>query len=289
MSTDRPSISVVTAVYNGADFLPELIESVQGQDYPHYEHIIIDDGSTDDGATVAVLERYAQDDSRVRWWTRENRGQYATQNEAIHAAKGDYIVVIAADDVFVTPDAFSQVVRYLKGHPDCEMVYGKSRRMGVEGNLLPDIIPVTRPSRWLIRHFCYVAHCSLFVSRQLLIKHDLLFDGSLRYAGDWDWIIRLFDSAEQITYLRQPLSIVRFHPDQASRTASGKDRHREYQRILKTYGGSRVVFYAIRRLVMFRGMILVALHILRESGFSAFLKAVKNSRALSIFRRERSV
>src|SRR3990172_9086208 len=86
-------ISVITAVYNGADYLPDLIESVQAQDYTHYEHIIIDDGSTDDGATVAVLQRYAQADSRIRWWTRENKGQYTTQNEAIEAARGDTIVI----------------------------------------------------------------------------------------------------------------------------------------------------------------------------------------------------
>ena len=105
MSEPEPFFSIITPVYNGAAFLPDLIASVQAQTFSDYEHIIIDDGSTDDGATIGVLE--AVDDSRIHWWTRANRGQYATQNEGIQAARGRWIVVIAADDILAAPDVLA--------------------------------------------------------------------------------------------------------------------------------------------------------------------------------------
>ena len=54
-----PLVSIITPVYNGAEYLEELIISVRDhQDYPYIEHIIIDDGSTDDGETVSILKKY---------------------------------------------------------------------------------------------------------------------------------------------------------------------------------------------------------------------------------------
>ena len=68
--TNMPLVSIITPVYNGAEYLNEMIQSVQRQDYPNIEHLIIDDGSQDDGATVAILEKYPH----LRWWSRENKG-----------------------------------------------------------------------------------------------------------------------------------------------------------------------------------------------------------------------
>ena len=74
-----PLITIITPVYNGAEYLDELIQSVLRQDYPNIEHLIIDDGSQDGGATVSVLQKYPH----LRWWSRENKGQYATMNEGL--------------------------------------------------------------------------------------------------------------------------------------------------------------------------------------------------------------
>jgi glycosyltransferase involved in cell wall biosynthesis len=60
----KPLVSVVTPVRNGAAFIRECIESVQAQDYQAYEHIVVDNCSTDHTADIA--ERYAADDQRIR-------------------------------------------------------------------------------------------------------------------------------------------------------------------------------------------------------------------------------
>ena len=83
---ELPLVSIVTPVYNGSLYLEEFIRSVLAQDYPRIEHIVIDDGSTDGGATVEILKRFPH----LRWWSRENKGQYPTMNEGFAAADGRF-------------------------------------------------------------------------------------------------------------------------------------------------------------------------------------------------------
>ena len=73
MLESRPKVSLVIPAYNHAGFLPEAIESVLAQDYPHIELIVLDDGSTD--STRDVLMQYG---GRFLWESHANMGQAAT-------------------------------------------------------------------------------------------------------------------------------------------------------------------------------------------------------------------
>ena len=74
-----PLVSVVIATYNASHQLRYAIASVLGSDYPHFELIVVDDGSTDD--TEAVVASFA--DPRIRFFNLErNSGQQATPNNA---------------------------------------------------------------------------------------------------------------------------------------------------------------------------------------------------------------
>lgn len=243
------------------------------------EHIIIDDGSTD--ATPRILERYPH----LRWWSRENKGQYATQNEALDAANGDIVVVIAADDVFITPDAFSQVVNYWQQHPECAFVYGQTRYMDDSTSPLPNLEVSRPPSRWLLRHLVYVQHCAVFASRDFIQQNNLRFNPDLRFAGDWDWLIRVFDTAKHIGYLRQPLATIRLHRRQTSRH-TGRDKiNAEHRQVCETYGGSYRLHMLFVRLVNLRGMTLIALDTLRRKGIPGVWHLGKNWVARCVLRR----
>ncbi len=111
-----PTVSVHMPVYNAQRYLAEAVDSVLRQSYPHFEFIIIDDGSTD--GSGAMLERFAARDRRIRLTRRENRGITRTRNEALKQAQGDYFAVMDADDVSMV-ERFARQVEYLNAHPEC--------------------------------------------------------------------------------------------------------------------------------------------------------------------------
>ena len=93
-----PLVSVVMAVYNGADFIAESITSVLAQTHERLDLIIVDDGSDD--ATVSIAEHWMKTDKRVRVVTRPHLGHAAALNAGIAVADGSFIARIDHDDLW---------------------------------------------------------------------------------------------------------------------------------------------------------------------------------------------
>jgi glycosyltransferase involved in cell wall biosynthesis len=90
---------VITPTFNRASFLSETVESVFTQDYPHLEHLVLDDGSTDN--TPSLLAAYeARRSGRFRWTRHENRGQARTLNGGFHLARGELLCILNSDDTW---------------------------------------------------------------------------------------------------------------------------------------------------------------------------------------------
>jgi glycosyltransferase involved in cell wall biosynthesis len=265
----QPLISIITPVYNGADYLDELIVSVLQQDYPHIEHIIIDDGSNDNGATVAILKKYPH----LHWWSRENKGQYATLNEGLAAAEGSVVSIICADDKYATPTVLTSVINFWQIHTDCGCVYGDTLRMNDKSELLTLDPTLRKPPypTWFIRYWLLIPHCSLFVAKPLIANNNIIFDLSFQYAGDWDWIIRL-SQATKFAYLNQALSVYREHSVQTSQQVAKKKLLLENYQIRKRYKTSAALYWFL----VYQHRLLKALWILREQGFPQLSAAIKN-------------
>lgn len=261
-------MSIVTPVFNGATYLDELIESVLRQDYPHFEHIIVDDGSSDDGTTVALLKRYPH----LRWWSQAHKGQFATLNDGLAAARGDIVGIISADDRYVAPSAFGAVVRHWHLHPELGCIYGQALRMDAKGNPLPFVPPMNKGpfAAWMLRYPTTISHCALFVAKALVLERNIWFDPSYRYAGDWDWIIRL-SMAAKFGYLDQCLAHYREHTSQASRRMDKDIFEREYRKILRQYGVNPAICF----LLIWRKRILTGLEVLRRHGLQGLARALK--------------
>jgi glycosyltransferase involved in cell wall biosynthesis len=84
--------------YNTAQYISKAIDSVLQQTYTRWELIIVDDGSTDDTATIA--KRYAAKDKRVKYFYQSNAKQAAARNKGIHFSEGHYIAFLDADDLW---------------------------------------------------------------------------------------------------------------------------------------------------------------------------------------------
>jgi glycosyltransferase involved in cell wall biosynthesis len=122
MSENAPTISVVTPNYNHGRLIAETIRSVAEQVCQPVEHIIVDDGSTDDSREI--IAALAREYPLVKLVVSErNRGAAAAMHVGTQAARGDFIMYLGADDVLPARSLgrFSDVV---KAHPDAALICG---------------------------------------------------------------------------------------------------------------------------------------------------------------------
>jgi glycosyltransferase involved in cell wall biosynthesis len=125
VSRGEPRVSVVMIFLDAARFIEESIESVLSQTYDRWELLLVDDGSADGSAEIA--RSYAKEhQGRIRYITHpggENRGMSASRNLGIRHARGEFIALLDADDVFL-PEKLERQVALLDTHPEVGMVYG---------------------------------------------------------------------------------------------------------------------------------------------------------------------
>lgn len=93
---DWELVSIIVPVYNVQDYLRACIDSLLGQTYTNFELLLIDDGSPDESG--AVCEEYAQRDSRIKVYHKENGGLSDARNYGIERAGGTYLTFVDSDD-----------------------------------------------------------------------------------------------------------------------------------------------------------------------------------------------
>ena len=92
----KPKISIIIPVYNAEKYISRCLDSVITQDYTNLEIICINDGSKD--KSLAILQDYAQKDSRIIVISQSNQGAASARNYGLSVATGKYISFIDADD-----------------------------------------------------------------------------------------------------------------------------------------------------------------------------------------------
>jgi glycosyltransferase involved in cell wall biosynthesis len=124
----KPLVSGIIIFLNAERFIQEAIESVFAQAYAAWELLLVDDGSTD--GSTAIARRYAaQHPGRVRYLEHpghRNHGISASRNLGIRNAKGAYIALLDADDVWL-PYKLERQVAILDSQPEASMVYGSTQ------------------------------------------------------------------------------------------------------------------------------------------------------------------
>ncbi|MBI5943849.1 MAG: glycosyltransferase [Chloroflexi bacterium] len=260
-----PLISIITPVYNGDEYLEELIQSVLNQRYSNIEHLIIDDGSQDGGATVSILKRHPH----LRWWSRENKGQYPTMNEGLLEAKGEIVCFVSADDL-VTQDAVKLAFDFLNENAGLDGVFGITRFMDQTGNLLGYPVPFQKAPMSFVPYFAHIPHCSLYIKRDSLIKHGLLFDPFLKYVGDYEWMIRISKSGLNIGFINHELSRVRLHQNQTSQK-NNKASLMEKQNVLKHHRINKLYYSLLWTLYLLRVWSWKAIEAFREDGVNGLV------------------
>ena len=202
-----PVMSVVIPAYNNASTLAEAIASVRSQSRPCYEIIVVDDGSTD--TTCKVADDLAG--AELRLIRQHHGGPGAARNTGINAARGEWIALLDADDLWL-PGKLEVQLAALRRSPEA--------RFSFAGQV------VRRPDGSERAHECPLPRKSLFIdllkgnrlpTSTALIRRDCfadagLFDTSLRTGEDWDMWLRLAALFSGVL-VSQPLEIYRASAD----------------------------------------------------------------------------
>jgi GT2 family glycosyltransferase len=121
-----PLVSVITIFHDAERFTEEAIESVFAQTWPHWELLLVDDGSSD--GSTAIARGYAEKHpERVHYLEHPghaNRGMSAARNLGLAHARGDLVAFLDADDVYL-PERLEQHVALLARHPEADMVQSR--------------------------------------------------------------------------------------------------------------------------------------------------------------------
>jgi len=204
--TVAPLVSVVMPVYNGARFLREAVDSILNQTFQDFELIVVDDGSTD--ATPRILARCR--DTRIRVIRQENAGQAVARNRAAREARGQYLAIHDADDVYL-PERLETQIRFLSRHPDVQLLGTCAMMVDERGQAVQFLnVPEGHDE---IR--------SLIMERDVFVHPTLLFSksafkacGEYRSpfvpAEDYDLVLRITERFRSAN-IRKPLVRYRVH------------------------------------------------------------------------------
>ena len=214
----NPKVSIIIPINNTSERLSGCLDSVLNQTHRNLEIILVDDGSTDD--SPAIIQTYAQKDSRIKVITQKNQGQSAARNRGLKQATGDFISFLDSDDA-VKPNFIQKLLApYLKNPQTILTVCGITRKFLKTGQTERLYLSPSRPPQKSDTRKSYILRLlttdgRLYSSVNKLYRADiaqkLKFDESLNFAEDTKFVLDYLQHADdQISFILEPLYIYNF-------------------------------------------------------------------------------
>lgn len=139
-------VSVIIPIFNAERFLGEAIESVLAQTYTHWELLLVDDGSTD-GSGV-LIKRYAELDTQrihaLQHPGRQNLGMCSARNLGVQRARGEFIALLDADDLWM-PGKLECQLALLRSHPEVKFLCSPSIYFEQRGEVIHEEVHPLAP------------------------------------------------------------------------------------------------------------------------------------------------
>src|SRR5215207_2657882 len=156
VTSEPPTVAIVTPSFEMAGFLRETIDSVLSQDWPHVDYLVMDGGSRD--GTRELLESYGD---RIRWVSQPDDGQADAVNRGFADTCGSIFTFLNADDIY-RPGALSTAVEGLDRHREAGAVYGDADFVDGDGDTVMPY-PVRDFDRELLMNECFICQPAAFV------------------------------------------------------------------------------------------------------------------------------
>lgn len=179
---NRPLISVILPVYNGAQTLEAALHSITSQTYHPVELIVVDGISSD--RTPEILHNHRDDFSVLI--SEADDGIYDAINKGILRSSGEWIYILGADDVLASSDIFEKVLSHVTA--ETRLIIGNVAYTGEKQSLVPRIHHSAWSKQLWWRNTLHqqgaLYHRSLFA--------DVQFNTRYRVLGDYDFHLHLF-------------------------------------------------------------------------------------------------
>ena len=182
------TFSIITPVYDGADFIAETVDSVLNvAKGSSFEYLVVDDGSVDD--TPKILNGYG---SKITVIRQENLGQSAAISNAISQAVGEYLLIVNADDPLITGDLLSDAKQILDKDPSVVATYPDWQMIDKSGKIIETVLVKDFSIEELVGKFnCLIGPGGIF--RAVAAKQIGGWSTNYKFVPDYEFWLRLVD------------------------------------------------------------------------------------------------
>ena len=173
--------------YNRAGLIIDSIKTAIAQDYPNFEIIVVDDGSTDNTEEVVL----ALQNPKIRYHKKLNEERAAARNKGAELAKGDYVTFFDSDD-YLYPNHLSEAVKLIEKNQKPEMIYLAYNVMDTNKKIIKEqhIYRYTNLNKKLINGN-YLSCNGVFLRRDIALQHPFNTNRRLSASEDYDLWLRL--------------------------------------------------------------------------------------------------
>jgi glycosyltransferase involved in cell wall biosynthesis len=189
MSSNRefPFFSIIMPTYNRANLILASIQTAIAQEYPHFEIIVVDDGSTDN--TEEVIR--SLNHPKVIYHKKKNEERAAARNTGTQLAQGDYVTFFDSDD-YLYPYHLTEAIKLIEKHHRPEMIYLAYNVMDTDKKVIKEqkISPGTDFNKKLIGGN-YLSCNGVFLRRDVALQHPFNTNRTLSASEDYDLWLRL--------------------------------------------------------------------------------------------------
>ena len=194
MDSFKPTLSVITIVYNNVRDIERTMLSVLNQTYVKIEYIIVDGLSTD--GTLSIIKKYRDRISRLI--SEQDEGIYDAMNKGLAAATGDYVLFMNSGDEIYSVNTVASI--FLTAE-DADIYYGETEMTNADGQSLgqrrhkaPAVFKYTS-----FKYGMSVSHQAIYIRRTLTAP----FNRTYVLSADIDWILNAVQKAKKIVNVHQ--------------------------------------------------------------------------------------
>lgn len=204
-------ITCIVPCHNGARFLAEALDSILAQDHRPLEIVVVDDGSTDPSAEIAMS--YGE---RVRLQRQAWAGPAAARNAGIAAATGEHIAFLDADDLYLEGKLALQLEELVR-HPEADVCLCQAENVWEPG------LEAEHERYKAVGKLRATYHLDCMLARRSVFEAVGGFDPALRFGDYVEWFFRVTDACLDVRVIPLVLVSRRLHEANHTRSAATLD------------------------------------------------------------------